>query len=73
MVDAGEAERGVFAFDVAQGCAEFPEVETNVTGEPSRGATPCGEVNGMLDLHIMMAFEFLGGSAHCGEPWDRTA
>ena len=32
--------------------------------------TPCGEVRGTIDAHMhMMAFEFLGGSAHCGRPW----
>ena len=28
--------------------------------------------SGLLDAHMhMMAFEFLGGRAHCGKPWDR--
>ena len=73
VVDAaGAGERGVFAFDAAQGCKAFPEVETNVAGDPSTGATPFGEVSGLLDAHMhMMAFEFLGGRAHCAKPWDR--
>ncbi len=59
-----------FAFEPAQGCAEYPEAETNVGGEPTRGATPFGEVRGLLDAHMhMMAFEFLGGRVHCGRPW----
>ncbi len=59
-----------FAFEPAEGCADFPEAETNVTGAPSHGATPFGEVRGLLDAHMhMMAFEFLGGRVHCGRPW----
>ena len=41
-----------------------------MSGEPTRGATPFGEVRGMVDAHMhMMAFEFLGGRVHCGRPW----
>jgi hypothetical protein len=59
-----------FGFEPAEGCADYPEAETNVAGEPSRGATPFGEVRGLLDAHMhMMAFEFLGGRVHCGRPW----
>ena len=48
----------------------YPEITTNVDGKPSQGATPYGEVKGFLDAHLhMMAFEFLGGSVHCGRPW----
>ncbi|HET9013810.1 MAG TPA: hypothetical protein VFN38_18425, partial [Gemmatimonadaceae bacterium] len=65
---AGDA--ALFAFEPSQGCATFPEVEVNATGTPSRGATPFGEVRGLIDAHIHgMAFEFLGGRAHCGRPW----
>jgi microsomal dipeptidase-like Zn-dependent dipeptidase len=68
----GAGDKGIFSFDAAQGCATFPEVETNVTGEPSKGAYPFGETRGLLDGHMhMMAFEFLGGRVHCGKPWDR--
>src|SRR3954467_11382249 len=59
------------AFTPAPGCAIYPEVQTNVTGAPSKGATPFGEVRGLLDAHMhMMAFEFLGGRAHRGKPGD---
>ena len=59
-----------FGFEPATGCADYPEAETNVGGEPTRGATPFGEVRGMVDAHMhMMAFEFLGGRVHCGRPW----
>src|SRR3954454_13134463 len=63
---------GRFSFVAAQGCAAFPEVEINATGEPAKTETPWGEVRGLIDAHMhMMAFEFLGGRAHCGKPWDR--
>jgi microsomal dipeptidase-like Zn-dependent dipeptidase len=54
----------------ATGCAEYPEVELSVSGEPLTSPYPFGEVRGLLEGHIHgMAFEFLGGSAHCGRPW----
>ncbi len=41
-------------------------------GRPHAGATSYQEVRGYVDAHTHgMAFEFLGGSAHCGKPWDR--
>ena len=41
-----------------------------MTGAPKRGASSWGEVSGLIDAHMhMMAFEFLGGRAHCGRPW----
>ncbi len=68
LVDAARA--GVFTFEPADGCATFPESDTNAVGTPTKGATPYGEVTGFLDAHMhMMAFEFLGGRAHCGRPW----
>jgi hypothetical protein len=64
----GAASR--FTFQSANGCASFPEVEVNAVGSPLRGPTPYGEVRGFIDAHMhMMAFEFLGGSVHCGRPW----
>ena len=55
----------------ADGCAEYPEISLNVKGKPLTSPFPFGEVRGFLEGHIhMMAFEFLGGSAHCGRPWD---
>ena len=67
LVLGGTATR--FAFEPAEGCAAYPEAETNVSGEP-RARTRFGEVRGMLDAHMhMMAFEFLGGRVHCGRPW----
>lgn len=66
--EPGAATR--FDFVRAEGCAVYPEVEVNATGEPSRGEAPWSQVRGMVDAHMhMMAFEFLGGRAHCGRPW----
>jgi hypothetical protein len=64
------ADAGAFTFEPAQGCAVYPEVETSATGRPFTSRTPWGEVKGTIDLHLhAMAFEFLGGKAHCGRPW----
>ena len=61
-----------FSMEKASGCAAFPEVETGVTGAPSKGSTPYTETAGFVDAHMHgMAFEFLGGKAHCGKPWSR--
>jgi hypothetical protein len=69
LADSGAA---LFTFEPASGCAVYPEVETGASGSPLRGKTPWGEVKGLIDLHMhMMAFEFLGGRAHCGRPWSR--
>ncbi|MGH3516169.1 MAG: hypothetical protein ACRDQ7_01865, partial [Haloechinothrix sp.] len=63
-------QAGSFAFEPVGGCADWPEVDINVEGPVSRGATPYGEVIGYLDAHLHgMAFEFLGGRVHCGRPW----
>ena len=54
------------------GCTAYPESQVNVTGDPTGGVTPFQEVRGYVDAHTHgMAFEFLGGHAHCGKPWDR--
>jgi len=61
-----------FEFAKADGCPEYPEVETNVDGDPTTGLTPYDHVEGFAETHMhTMAFEFLGGSAHCGRPWHR--
>lgn len=52
------------------GCTAFPEITTNVEGEPTAGLTPFQETRGYIDAHTHgMAFEFLGGDVHCGRPW----
>jgi len=59
-----------FGFTPRGGCPEYPEIEVSASGEPSRGASPYSEVRGLIDAHMhLMAFEFLGGRAHCGRPW----
>lgn len=56
----------------ASGCPEYPEVELNVEGTPGKGSPRYGEVTGAVEGHMHgMAFEFLGGKAHCGKPWHR--
>jgi microsomal dipeptidase-like Zn-dependent dipeptidase len=56
----------------AQSCAAFPEIGLDATGQPWTGATPYDEVEGTIDAHNhVTAYEFLGGDAHCGEPWSR--
>lgn len=52
------------------GCTPFPEISTNVVGNPSAGVTSFQETRGYIDAHTHgMAFEFLGGKVHCGRPW----
>jgi microsomal dipeptidase-like Zn-dependent dipeptidase len=47
------------------------EIELNASGTPWRGASPYAEVEGTVDAHNhVTAYEFLGGDAHCGEPWN---
>ncbi len=70
LVDPASAS--TFTFAPTGGCAIFPESEVDVTGDPSTSPTPFGEVQGLIDAHMhWMAYEFLGGRAHCGKPWDR--
>jgi hypothetical protein len=74
LVPAAEASApgSAFTFEKTDGCADFPEVTTNVSGEASRGSSPFGEVRGFVDGHLHhMFFEALGGSLHCGRPWHR--
>ncbi|HEX2086701.1 MAG TPA: Coagulation factor 5/8 type domain-containing protein, partial [Solirubrobacteraceae bacterium] len=71
VVDPAQAgDDTLFSFLPAEGCAVYPEVELNATGTTQRHPTPFGEVRGTVDGHMhMMAFEFIGGSVHCGRPW----
>ncbi|HSK33495.1 MAG TPA: hypothetical protein VK903_08425, partial [Propionicimonas sp.] len=60
----------LFRLRLRSGCTDFPEVSTNVTGNPFSGVSGIQEVRGFLDAHTHgMAFEFLGGQVHCGRPW----
>ncbi len=68
-LSAGEPES--FRFVAASGCPSYPEVGLNVSGRPGK-RLGYGEVRGTVEGHMHgMAFEFLGGRAHCGTPWHR--
>ena len=68
---ASFGEAGQFGFAEAADCAIFPEAEVNVEGAPSRSRSPWGVVGGLLDAHMhWMTADFLGGNAHCGQPWN---
>jgi microsomal dipeptidase-like Zn-dependent dipeptidase len=55
----------------AGAAAAEPEIELNATGTPWQGSSAYGEVEGTIDAHNhVTAYEFLGGDAHCGEPWN---
>jgi hypothetical protein len=59
-----------FRLQLRSGCTNFPEVSTNVRGNPFSGVSSTQEVRGFIDAHTHgMAFEFLGGDVHCGRPW----
>ncbi len=60
----------LFRLRLRSGCTAFPEIGTNVSGNPFSGVSDIQEVRGFLDAHTHgMAFEFLGGEVHCGRPW----
>jgi microsomal dipeptidase-like Zn-dependent dipeptidase len=64
--------RHTFRLTTTSGCTVYPEADVDVQGRPHAGVTPYQEVRGWVDAHTHgMAFEFLGGDAHCGKPWDR--
>ena len=60
----------LFRLRLRSGCTAFPEISTNVSGNPFAGVSGIQEVRGFIDAHTHgMAFEFLGGEVHCGRPW----
>jgi hypothetical protein len=60
-----------FSFEPATGCANFPEAQSNFSGEPFKGTQPDGTVLGHADAHVhISATEFLGG-AHWGKPFHK--
>ncbi|MFS3127401.1 hypothetical protein ACLM5J_03245 [Nocardioides sp. Bht2] len=66
------AEPTFFALRTTTGCAVYPEVDTNVSGNPHAGVSSFQEVRGYIDPHVHgMSFEFLGGEVHCGRPWHK--
>jgi len=59
-----------FTLRRATGCSSYPEAQVDVDGRPHAGVSTFQEVRGYADAHTHhMAFEFLGGQAHCGRPW----
>jgi hypothetical protein len=70
---AGQSDASTrFTFAAADGCPEYPEISLNVSGKPLTGSTPFTQTVGLADMHNHpTAYEFLGGRAHCGKPWDR--
>ena len=69
--DAHGRRRPHLPAHLATGCTPYPESQIDVRGRPRAGITPFQEVRGCVDAHTHgMAFEFLGGDAHCGKPWD---
>jgi hypothetical protein len=71
-VPADQAETFTFVPAPDANCAVYPEIALNATGDPNTNTPRHGEVEGTVDAHMhMMAFEFLGGHAHCGEPWHK--
>ena len=55
------------------GCRAYPESQIDVSGDPHAGVSSYQEVRGYVDAHTHgMAFEFLGGEAHCGRPWRKS-
>jgi hypothetical protein len=61
-----------FTLERAGGCPPYPESQIDVSGDPHAGISPFQEVRGYVDAHTHgMAFEFLGGQAHCGRPWHK--
>ena len=76
FANAGQAltlgGKQTFRLTRTTGCAAYPEAGIDISGRPHGGVTPYQEVRGYVDAHTHgMAFEFLGGEAHCGKPWDR--
>jgi microsomal dipeptidase-like Zn-dependent dipeptidase len=63
-------DAGRFALRTTDGCAPWDEIGTGVRGRTFRGVSDIQETRGYVDAHTHgMAFEFLGGRAHCGRPW----
>lgn len=72
LADAASAgERARFSLEAATGCARFPEIEVNISGEPFKGNGADRPALGFVDSHAhLTATDFLGG-AHHGRPFHR--
>ncbi len=67
---ATDAQGSRFKLRLTKGCMSWPEVDVNIKGRPHAGTSTFQEVRGTADAHTHgMAYEFLGGAAHCGKPW----
>jgi hypothetical protein len=70
LIDSDYTEKA-FSFERTTGCANFPEAQSNFSGEPFKGTQPDGTVLGHADAHVhISATEFLGG-AHWGKPFHK--
>jgi hypothetical protein len=68
---ASVTTNNAFSFERSTGCANFPEAQSNFSGEPFKGTQPDGTVLGHADAHVhISATEFLGG-AHWGKPFHK--
>jgi len=68
----GSSATTSYVLTKVSGCPKWPDVSVGVSGGPFGGKTSYQEVRGYVDAHTHgMAFEFLGGSVHCGRPWHR--
>jgi hypothetical protein len=68
---ASDPTSEAFSFERATGCANFPEAQSNFSGQPFKGTQPDGTVLGHADAHVhISATEFLGG-AHWGKPFHK--
>jgi microsomal dipeptidase-like Zn-dependent dipeptidase len=72
VAEGGGGAAGRFDFEPATGCADYPEIEVNVSGPLPSGGSPDAPVRGLIETHMhQMAYEFLSTKAHCGRPWHR--
>jgi hypothetical protein len=68
-VDLGRSGTG-FALRRVDPCPRYPEAQVDIAGNPHAGTSSFQEVRGFVDAHTHgMAYEFLGGRAHCGRPF----
>ncbi|MCQ8896945.1 peptidase M19 [Limnobacter humi] len=68
---AATGSNTLFRFVPTQGCADFPEISTNTTGDTFTGAGENQALRGFADVHNhITATTFLGG-AHHGRPFHR--
>lgn len=65
-----DRKAAAFVLEEATGCAEFPELELNATGEITKTTWDDGEVYGFVDTHSHMLTNFgFGGGMYHGAPF----